>query len=268
MTGLPTEKFRRALSLVLVFCFLAPSLSFGKDKAEPKRSWKEYFRREEPSKSEKDSEEFSPEGMIDLIDSPTTNVIDYGAVRMNFRLYSNGGLLSHLSFGVFRRLNIGGSWDNEEVIGSNTPKTNAPTLNVKLRVYDGDPVLPSVAIGYDGQGRFFDRVLDQYNERERGLFLALGRELFFSGLETYGGVNIAQFKEGIVLGWVGLSYRIQEKLALLTEYDNIRSGPDNRWNAGVRFFPLPSLALDFAFRRIASNKDKERIIRINYVASF
>ena len=214
------------------------------------------------------SGEFNPEGMMDLIDSQTPNAIDYGADRLNFRLFSQGGLLSHLSFGVFRRLNIGASWELEDVIGSENPSTSAPALNVKFRVYDGGEVLPAAAIGYDGQGRFFDKASDEYGERERGLYLALGREVFFPRLEWYGGVNISKFKEGLLFGSVGLSYSLEEKFVLMTEYDNVRDGPNNRWNAGIRVFPIPSLGIDFAFRRIASNQDKERVIRINYVGSF
>ena len=269
-------KVKRILSWLLFGAFVLSCVApaSAEDKPARRHRIRDYFDRgssDRGSSSEESGsgpDESNPEGMVDLVDSPTTNVVDYGGYRLNFRLYSQGGLLSNLSFGVFRRLNIGASWDNEEVIGSETPKTNPPTLNVKIRLYDGGVALPSIAIGYDGQGRFFDRTADQYRERERGLYFVMGRELFFPKLEAYGSVNIAQFKEGFVYGSAGLSYTIEDKVALLAEYDNIRKGPDNRFNAGIRLFPIPSLALDFAIRRIASNQDKERIIRINYVGSF
>ena len=79
---------------------------------------------------------------------------------------------------------------------------------------------------------------------------------------------MAEFKDAKVLGSIGISYQVEQRLAVFTEYDNIRVGPENRWNAGVRIFPVPSLGIDFAFRRIASNQDKERIVRINYVGTF
>lgn len=253
----------------------APALAEDQESQIPERSWKEYFRRSrtktppEEKRSRLDSStETNPEGMVDLIDIPTTNSIDYGAFRLNFRLYSQGGLQSHLSFGVFRRLNIGATWDNEKVIGSEDPSTNRPTLNTKIRVYDGGEVLPSFAIGYDGQGRFFNKTTDEYAERERGLYGVIGREIFFPGFEAHGGVNIAQFKEGRVLGFVGLSYTIEQMFVLMAEYDNIRVSADNRFNAGFRVFPIPSLGIDFAVRRIGSDKEKERIIRINWVGSF
>lgn len=241
----------------------------------PERSWRDYLRRgrrrsapEEKQSRIDSSEQTNPEGMVDIIDTPTPNVVDYGGYRLNFRFYKDGGLLSHISFGVFRRLNIGASWDNEKVIGTEDPRTNKPALNAKFRIYDGGSVLPAVALGYDGQGRFFDKAKDEYSERDRGLYLSMGRELFFPRFEVTGGVNISKFKEGEVYGSLGLSYTIEEKFVLMTEYDNIRNGVDNRWNAGIRVFPIPAMHIDFAFRQIASNKDKDRLLRINFVGSF
>lgn len=257
------------------FLLLGASLPAFADSDLPERSWRDYLRKgtrrstpEEKTSRIDSTEQTNPEGMVDLIDSPTTNVVDYGGYRINFRLYNQGGLLSHISFGVFRRLNIGASWDNEKVIGTENPRTNKPTLNAKFRIYDGSSVFPSLAIGYDGQGRFFNQATDEYNERDRGLYFAMGREVFIPHLEAVGGVNISKFKEGEVYGSFGLWYTIEEKLALMAEYDNIRNGVDNRFNAGLRLFPIPSLAIDFAFRQIGSNKDKDRILRINFVGSF
>ncbi|OGR82492.1 MAG: hypothetical protein A2902_05645 [Elusimicrobia bacterium RIFCSPLOWO2_01_FULL_64_13] len=279
----PTGKGRKTLGAFLVLfwlgLFAVPFL--GAEDAgtlKPKRSWKEYFLgrsrgRSLPSrpgaKARADAfEELNPEGMVDLVDAQTTNIVDYGGYRANFRFYSAGGILSHLSFGVFQRLNIGASWDLEDLIGSKSPSTNPPTLNAKFRVYDGGMRLPSVAVGYDGQGRFFNDAKDEYDERERGLYVVFGRELLLPKLEFYGGANIADFKGSKFLGTVGASYTIEQKVALITEYDNIRVARDNRWNAAVRVFPIPSLGIDFGFRRIASNREKERIVRINYVGNF
>lgn len=274
------KKERFSFLLIAFFfltLFLQNSVLYA-EKGELNKSqkrWREYFQRgrEKGSSVEKkaeynDREELNPEGMVDLVDSPTSNIIDYGGYRLNFRLFSNGGVTNHISFGVFRRLNIGASWDVEKVIGTEDPSMNVPSLNIKFRVSDGTELLPSLAIGYDGQGRFFDKSTDQYKERERGLFMVFGREIFIPKLESYGGINIAQFKEGIVLGFVALSYTIEEKVALMTEYDHIRTASNNRWNIGVRIFPIPSLGIDFAVRHVGSNQDKERVVRINYVGSF
>ncbi|MBI2915800.1 MAG: hypothetical protein HYY07_02975 [Elusimicrobia bacterium] len=260
--------------LLFSLSFAVPRLGAEENNPRPKKGWREYFSRgsEESSgrrkKAPRESEETNPEGMVDLIDSPTTNVVDYGGFRLNFRLYKQGSLLSHLSFGVFRRLNLGASWDVEKFIGVDDPSTNPPTLNVKFRVYDGGEALPSFSFGYDGQGRFFDKSKDEYVEKERGLYGVLGRELFAPHLVATGGINIADFKRGTVLGFVGASYTMEEKFVLLLEFDNLRSAPGNRLNAGMRVFPIPALGIDFAVRDLTDSGNRERIVRINYVGSF
>lgn len=275
------SELKSAIPFSLIACLFVMAFSVRvaaqkEESKESKRSWKEYFMGRWKSRPANESgrhspEEFetlSPEGIVDLIDSQTANVIDYGGFRLNFRFYSEGGILSHISFGVFQRLNIGASWDLEDFVGFDSPSTNVPTLNAKFRVYDGGVFLPSLAIGFDGQGRFFNDAKDEYDERERGLYIVMAREIVLPNLELYAGSNIAEFKDAKFKGSVGLSYAIERKLVLMTEYDNIRVARENRWNAGFRVFPLSSLAIDFAVRRIASNKKKERIIRINYVGSF
>jgi len=269
------KQFIQAGLWVLLLLFLLPGAGLRAERAEDgerssKKKWREYFGLEEKRTAEESSfeEELNPEGMIDLIDIPTTNVVDYGGYRLNFRLYSNGGVLTHLSFGVFRRLNIGASWDIEKAIGDKNLSTNVPTLFVRFRVYDGGQLLPSMAIGYNGQGRFFNHVQEEYKERERGLFAVFSRELLLPRLEVSGGANIAQFKEGIVLGFMAVSYTIEEKVVIMTEYDNIRKAGNNRFNAGIRIFPLSSMGIDFAVRNIIEKNERERIVRINYVGSF
>jgi hypothetical protein len=96
----------------------------------------------------------------------------------------------------------------------------------------------------------------------------VGRELFFPGWEFYGGPAIAKFKDGAVTGFMGTSYLIENRVAVMLEYDNIRKAPENRLNTGLRIYPIPSLAIDFAVRHLAEKDDRERIVRINYVGSF
>ena len=266
---------KKFILFITAFVFSFSSFNIRADddfNHKPKKWWGENSHKNKNKKSRhsenSDDESLNPEGMADLIDSPTTNVIDYGGFRLNFRFYSKGGILNHISFGVFRRLNLGASWDVEKFIGTEDPATNVPTLNIKIRVFDGGIFLPSFAIGYDGQGRFFNRDTDQYNERERGIYGVFGRELFLPNLETYGGANIAKFKEGTVFGFLGISFNVEQKVALMLEYDNIRQMPSNHLNAGFRVFPLPSLGIDFAVRNITTPSDRERIVRINYVGSF
>src|SRR5262245_15950027 len=111
------NKFNRFLLCFLtgaVILGMVPQIAWSEEGDIPERSWKDYLRRgrrrstpEEKASKIDATEQTNPEGMVDVIDSPTPNTVDYGGYRLNFRFYKEGGILSTISFGVFRRLNIG-----------------------------------------------------------------------------------------------------------------------------------------------------------------
>ncbi len=264
------------------FSFSVASLKAEEESGKKKDGWRSFFSRDRDKTrtgikkkgwfSGEEEEVNLQESLVDLIDTPTTRVLGYGSYRINFRFFRDGGVLNHLSFGVFNRFNLGVSWDVEKLIGVEDPGTNVPVLNIKVRAYDGGPVLPSVAIGYDGQGRFFNKTTDQYREREKGLFLVLGKEPLHN-LETRVGMSVAKFNsgegsEGKISGFIGASYSMEDKFYLMMEYDNLRSAPSNRWNVGFRILPLPSFGVDFAVRNLMNSSERERIVRLNYVGNF
>src|SRR5687768_1531346 len=94
--------------------------------------------------------------LANLIDIPTAETVDHFGYNIAFRFYSGGGLLTKTAFGVFPRLNVGFGLDAENFVGAGTVDVNPPTLNLKVRFYDGKRQLPALAIGYDGQGYFYD----------------------------------------------------------------------------------------------------------------
>jgi len=207
--------------------------------------------------------------MTELIDIPTADAVDKYGFHTSFRFYNGGGVLSKANFGVFPRLNIGFGIDTEQLVGSNTVDVNRPTLNAKLRFFDGKRQLPALALGYDGQGYFFNEDTDKYNQRERGLYLVGGGEILTPGLSLHGGANIYDFDDDRVFCFAGISYMIQEVVALSFEADNMRKGRDNRLNTGVRYYVTPSFAIDLAGRDLwAAGRKAERIVRLGYYGSF
>ena len=122
-------------------------------------------------------------------------------------------MLSKTAFGVFPRLSIGFGLDTEKLIGSQNVDVSRPTLSVKLRIYDSERQLPALAIGFDGQGYFYDDQTDEYRQRERGLFLVSSSEIFVPDLSLHGGLNIYDFSEDDIYLFSGISYLWQEVLA-------------------------------------------------------
>jgi hypothetical protein len=215
----------------------------------------------------------------EIVETPNTEVVDYYSMDVSFRLYSNGGILSKLMFGVFKRLNIGCSWDVDKLIGTQTPEARQPTLNLKFRIYDGSKNLPAFAIGYDGQGYNYNESSGTYLHKEKGIYFVSGMELLIKNLWFHLGSNINfssdQKNKAEVFGFTSIDYSILDKekklVSFLVEYDNLfKNSNDARLNAGLRVYPAQSLNIDLLFSDIASPKkyETERILRIDYQTTF
>jgi hypothetical protein len=218
--------------------------------------------------------------MLDLIDIPTTEVNERYEMELNFRLYSNGGVVSRINFGVFQRLTIGCSLDIYSLIGTDTPIVRQPSLYLKLRIFDGTKKLPSIALGFDGQGYRYDDKTGSYQHKERGLFIVFNTEILTKHLELNSGVNANSSKEENknvtnFYGFIGLSYPIQKNerkiLCFMAELDNLFSDYlKNRYNIGVKIFPTENFNIDLVLKDIFSpnNLTIERLIKVAYQTQF
>lgn len=205
-----------------------------------------------------------------LIDTPTAEVVDHYGYNLSFRLYTKGGVLTKTAFGVFPRLNIGFALDAENFIGSDTVDINPPTLNVRWRFFDGKRHLPALALGYDGQGYFYDESKDEYIHREKGLYLAASAEVLTPGMNLHGGGHIYDFSEDKVFAFGGVSYLHEDFVGVTFEADNVGGrARHHRLNGSVRAFVTPSLSVDVGARDLwAAGRKAERIVLINYFGSF
>ncbi|GAB4032627.1 MAG: hypothetical protein Fur0012_11380 [Elusimicrobiota bacterium] len=213
-----------------------------------------------------------------LIDVPTSGIIDYYGFSFKSRFYSSGGVLTWLNFGVMERLNLGASFMVDNLVGSGTPvKMVHPEIQVKFRFYDGGIYLPSLAVGYDGQGYYYDRDLKKYMEKEKGLYLAASKEIGAPGLVAHAGLNIPDFDNNYLFSFLGLNYTIEDKVSLMAEYDNLFHSDDpERLNFGARFYITPSFSLDAAVRELGKSekfsngwpRKSERVIQLKYNTSF
>lgn len=214
-----------------------------------------------------------------VIDTPTTGMIDYGSFSLDFRLFSEGGVLTRLEFGVFKIVNLGLGWEVSKVIGAENAVVGPPSLYFKLLAFEGGMVLPAFAIGYDGQGNFFDKAANEFSQKEKGIFLVFGREILTPGLEFNIGCNMNDFKKNSVFGFTSLSYVVEDKVAFLAEWDRVNYIPDSFVNVGMRMFVTEGLSIDVAGRDIGSYEERtvnnitvyrkpERIVKISYSDRF
>ncbi|GHT76756.1 hypothetical protein AGMMS50222_09780 [Endomicrobiia bacterium] len=137
-------------------------------------------------------------------------------------------------------------------------------------------ILPGLAMGYDGQGCFIDKV--NFVQREKGLYIVMGRELFLGGLMFNIGANICNFtKTKQVYGFANAIVPVfKESMYLMAEYDNININrfQDARLNFGFRFAVTEGVDIDFAVRDCWGKNNhplripNERIFKISYSGKF
>ncbi|UPT74115.1 MAG: hypothetical protein M0D55_20240 [Elusimicrobiota bacterium] len=213
----------------------------------------------------------------EVIDAPTTGVLDNYGYSARSRFYANGGVLQYLSFGVYPGINLGASAAVDGLIGDERHvRMRAPTAQVKWRFYEGDNELPSFAVGFDGQGYRYNSGTRRFNQRQRGFYVVATKELGAPGLEIHPSFNVSDFDTNGVFGSLPLSINIRDKATILVEWDNINNWSDSRLNLGLRAHLTSNFNVDFALRAIGAGghysdgvrRGPERIVQLKYSSAF
>jgi hypothetical protein len=220
---------------------------------------------------------------IELIDIPTAGILDYYGFQLRTRAYSAGGVQTGLNFGVLERLNLGASMAVDRLIGSESHiKMRRPEIQVKFRFYDGGYYIPAAALGYDGQGYYYQGNHDypeygKYLEKSRGLYLAGSKEVGIPNFVLHSGFNISDFDENLLFGFIGANYTVENKVSFMLEFDNLfHAGYPSRSNVGTRIYVTPYLQLDLSIRELGAHRDfnrdlkrkSERIVQLKYNTNF
>ena len=211
---------------------------------------------------------------IEIVDVPTAAVVDHYGYHTSFRFGKEGNIQNKSIFGVFPRLNIGFGLDGEKIIGTENSRLNKPTINIKFRPFDGQGVIPAIALGFDDQGYAYNRVTNDYDQREKGFFLAADWHPFTPDFLWTLGVDIFDFKDdNAVRGFTGFSYNYQHMVALLVEYDNFDYYKERRINYGAKIFVTPVFTVDLIGRNVpkflgSKRRETERVVRLCYTGAF
>ena len=216
---------------------------------------------------------------LSQIDIPTASTLEKYGFMFNSRLYSEGGTQMSIGFGLHDRLMLGASFLFDGFIGNGSRVSmRDPEIQVKFRFFDGaDKKMPALALGYDGQGFFYDDNVKEYQEERRGLYLVGTYELL-KAFFVNAGVNISDFDNNHLFGFAGANYTLDKAITLMAEYDNLfhHSSSYERLNAGVRLHITTSFSLDVAVRGITNNgryksglkRESERVMQLHYSAMF
>ena len=215
---------------------------------------------------------------VEMIDVPTAGILDYYGFMLKTRFYSGGGVLGGLNFGVQERLNLGASMSVDKLIGSESGiKMRRPEIQVKFRFFDGGYYIPAGAVGYDGQGYYYNQSDKKYLEKGKGLYLVGSKEIGVPGLALHGGFNVPDFDNNYLFGFLGLNYTLEDKIAFMLECDSLFHSDDpSRVNAGTRLYITPYFQLDLGLRELGRNgtfaggqkRKSERIVQMRYNTNF
>jgi len=212
-----------------------------------------------------------------LVDTPTAAVLDYYALQTKTRFFSQGSVLEEAAFGVLPQLNLGASATIEDFLGTGSGmRLVRPAIQAKYRFYEGTAHFPALAVGYDGQGYYYNRSAAEFREKERGVYLVASKSVFDKSFQIHPGVNVSDFDSNHVFGWVAASFTVEDTFSLMAEWDNVQRFDQSRVNAGVRFYVSPAFQLDVAVRDIGKNTQfpdgspqrTERIVQLRYATSF
>jgi tetratricopeptide (TPR) repeat protein len=141
---------------------------------------------------------------------------------------------------------------------------------MKFRAYDGSRRFPALALGYDGQGYFFNKNTHKYDQREKGLYTAASGEVIVPEFVMSGGLNIFDFNNDHIYGFAGMAYTFQNRVGIMFEADNLFHEPrQSRFNIGLRCRITDGFSMDLAKRDLwAAGRKPENTLRFTYSRSF
>src|SRR5262245_11090 len=161
---------------------------------------------------------------LELIDTPTAQVLPRGGYDIWMRLLGDGDALFGARVGMFDLFTFGASYGGANVLGGGDPEWN-PRIEfmAKIRVMR-EGQYPGGAIGFDSQGFGpFNDALDRYEIKSRGFYVAVDRSIAFLGyLGLHGGGSYSLEDgdgEGGITGFFGAEKSLGNAVVLILEYD-------------------------------------------------
>ena len=213
---------------------------------------------------------------VNVMDTPTAKIIEYGSYEVDFKLFREGGVVPKLFFGVFNFLNLGISWEIQRFLGDLQAKPAVPALHARIQIYAGNMAFPAVAFGYDGQGYIHkvDEANDRYHQEPKGIYFVIGREMFAPGVFMNAGINSNTLRDGEVYGFVNMTVELgSESFLFMSEIDNINVLPETRINFGLRIVLSEDVIVDLMIRDCWGSRDEplfpnDRMLSLSYKGQF
>ncbi|MGE5431756.1 MAG: hypothetical protein ACM3QX_11815 [Syntrophomonadaceae bacterium] len=208
-----------------------------------------------------------------LIDMPTAGVLEKGRVGVNFYVMPAGVVMSRLEVGAFENFSFGISYGAANFIGSGSPLWyKLPGVTLKVKVINESNGFPSIALGFDSQGKgeFIKEInnveINRFRVKSPGFYGSASKNFQFLGyLSLHGTINYSlEGDDGDKdLNFsLGFEKTIGSKLSLIAEYDfgindntaNALGDGNGYLNAGVRWSLSENFTVGFDLRDLLNNK--------------
>ncbi len=212
--------------------------------------------------------------IIEVINTPTANSVDFGGYSLSFRVYGQGSILARLFYGIImENLTLGISFNIENVVGTGNITPRRPYLYIKLPLYSGSFTWPALSIGFDEQGfGNYNNETGTYQFDPMGFFLVFTKMNFAPNLNISAGINtnylIIQDGREKIMGFINAYFAVGPNFMTLAEVKSLGAGREVYGNAGFKFLLSPELHFEVAALNIGNVGEIERILRITYKGLF
>ncbi len=226
---------------------------------------------------------------LDLIDTPTAQLLPRGTYEFSLRLLGGGSAIGGARVGMLDAFTFGFHYGGTEIVASGDPDWNPRVeFYAKLRVLR-ESVYPAFAIGFDSQGLgAFDDSLDRYEVKSRGLFAVAEKTWPVAGfMSLQGGISRSledNDDDDSPTLFGGIQKSLGDRVVFLAEYDlalndNDGDGQFGRGrgylNTSFSWAVSEALSLEFDIRNLTENSEQaglladwNREIRFRYAEFF
>lgn len=205
--------------------------------------------------------------MRSLINLPTAGILNSGYVSFNIDLLPKGSLLTKIEVAPIKFISLGISYGAANFIGSEKIELHKhPGLHAKLKFFNETRMIPSMAFGFNSQGKglYLDS-LNRYEIKSPGVYFAFTKNFKFLGyLSIHGQLNYSlEHKSGnnrVNLGF-GMEKTFGSFISFLAEYDfalnndfNYPNGSEKGYlNLGITWTIGNNLTIGFNYVNLLNN---------------
>ena len=204
-----------------------------------------------------------------MVDLPTACSLPKAEYSVGARVGPGGAFIGGLRVGITDYLAVGVSYGALNVIGSGDPDwQDRVEFDIKVRLADEDEGPLGLAVGYDSRGYGDQREGGGFEKSSPGLFAVASKTLPFSEhWSGHGGISrtLEQDRARPDL-FVGVSGRFSQEFSVTVEYefpldsgDNDEDAGSGYLNAGLRWFFVDAVQIDFMFSNLVGREDSPEL---------